>query len=192
MLAAAQRVAERLVIAAHTATPPVLVLFCGVPGSGKSFLARRLQPHLQAVAIETDYVRRILLRRPTYSGPESAWVYAVCHALIAQLLTQRHNVIFDATNLVERNRQTLYGIADQAQAVLAVVHTVAPDDVIRRRLLERIAHPAGDNYSEADIAVYEGLRRSEQPIRRRFLEIDTTQDTDHSIQIILRWCRERP
>jgi hypothetical protein len=168
---------------------PVLLMLSGLPGSGKSYLARRLQPHLSATIIETDDVRHVLFPQPRYTGAENAWVYAVCHALIARLLAQGRSVIFDATNLIERKREILYHIAERTGAKLVIVRTVAPEDVIERRLLTRSQQNDPDNHSDANLAVYMKLRQTEEPIRRQHIVVDTTQDIDAAIHRILRICR---
>jgi hypothetical protein len=186
---AVARVEASLDVACAPVSQPILVVFSGVPGSGKTYLARRVQARLAAAVIETDRVRRILFHRPQYSGSENGWVYTVCHELIARLLNRRQAVIFDATNLVERHREVLYKIAGQAQARLVIVHTVAPDDVIRARLTMRLMAPDPGNHSDADVAVYETLRKTEQPIGRPHLVIDTTGDCEQAVRRILHECR---
>jgi len=176
-------------LAGEPVAQPVLLLLCGLPGSGKSHLARLLRPHLSAAIVESDHVRRILFAQPRHTGPESAWVFAVCHALIANLLGRSRSVIFDATNLIEHNREHLYRLADRAQAKLVVVRTVASEDVIRQRLAGRSQHPDPLDHSDADVAVYERMRPSEQPIRRPHLVVDTTQDIQQAVRRILRECR---
>ena len=169
---------------------PVFVVFSGLPASGKSFLARRLQPRLCAVIIATDHVRRLLFRRPRYTLSENAWVYAVCHQLIVRRLEAGHQVIFDATNLVELHRETIYAIADRKHAGMVIVHTIAPEDVVQQRMQRRQQRADQHDRSDADMAVYTMLRQTEQPIGRPHLVIDTTEDSDLSVQRILQRCAE--
>jgi predicted kinase len=184
---AVARVESHLPPATAPGTRPALVVFSGVPGSGKSYLARLVQPHLMATIVETDMVRRVLFPQPRYTGPESAWVYAVCHDVIAHLLSRSQSVIFDATNLQERGRQALYHIAERVSVRLVIVRTIAPDEVIRERLVARSGQP--DNHSDAGISVYEQLRATEQPIRHPHLLVDTTQDCVQAVWRIVCECR---
>jgi len=186
---AVARVEASLRSSGEAVARPVLVVLCGLPGSGKSYLARQLEPHLSAAIVETDFVRHTLFRQPRHTGRESAWVYAVCHALIAHLLEHSQSVIFDATNLIEHNRQTLYRIADRLRVKLVIVHTVASEEVVRQRLQDRVQRPNPNDYSEADFEVYTKMRASEEPIRRQHLVIDTTQDIQQAVWRILRECR---
>ncbi len=124
---------------------PVLVVFCGAPGSGKSYLARRLQPRLAALVVETDHIRRILFSAPCYTAAENGRVYTVCHDLIARRLGQRQSVIFDATNLLEQGRRRLSAIAMRSGARFVLVHTIAPDAVIRQRIQRRSERGASDS-----------------------------------------------
>jgi predicted kinase len=189
LAAAAGKVEARLQLAGEPVACPLLVVFSGLPGSGKSYLARQVQPHLAATIIESDFVRRVLFPRPRYTGTESAWVYAVSHALIARLLGRSQSVIFDATNLLERSRQSLCRMAGDLQAHVVIVRTIAPDEVIRQRLLARCEHPDANNHSDATVEVYEKLQLTDEPMRGPHLAIDTTEDWRQSVQRILRECR---
>jgi SHS2 domain-containing protein/predicted kinase len=188
LVQAAVMVEVHLSVHEQPVAQPLLVVLSGLPGSGKSYLARHLQPHLSATIIETDFVRRILFSKPRYTGPESGWVYAVCHELIARRLQSGQNVIFDATNLLEYSRQDLYCIVERVHARIIVIRVVAPGNVIRERLRRRVQQPRPGQYSDADVAVYEKLRETEQPIRHQHLVIDTTQDIEQNVQRILHDC----
>lgn len=183
---AATKVEERLVLPEETFGRPVLVLISGLPGSGKSYFARRLAGRVKAVVIETDFVRRTLYPQPKYTGGESFYVYRVSHYLIRRLLERGYRVVFDATNLLERKREVLYNIAEQAEAKLVIVRVVAPEDVIRQRLESRERRPSPEDLSEATWAVYERMKKTEQPIRRQHIVVDTSRDLDASLAKVAR------
>lgn len=182
--AAAQLEAELLPADIATTAYPVLILMSGLPGSGKSYLSERVAAQLPAVIIESDRVRKILFPKPTYTAEESALVHRTCQELVRHLLKAGVRVIFDATNLVEFQREVLYNIAARSNADLLIVRTVAPEPVIRERLQQRKAR--GDSLSDADWQVYRRMSQSEQKIRRAHLCIDTSQDIDEAVRKIVK------
>ncbi|HEV7661903.1 MAG TPA: ATP-binding protein [Chloroflexota bacterium] len=153
---------------------PVLIMLVGPPGTGKSRLARRFGAALNAQVVETDRVRKQLFAEPRYTGGEHAAVYGWCHALLRSTLVVGRTVIFDATNLEERQRRKVYDIADQTGARLLIVWVTCPSPIVQERLLRR--RDARDEFdlSDADWSVYLDLRRKAEPIRRPHLVINTS------------------
>lgn len=83
-------------------SPGFVIWLTGLPASGKSTLARRLQQRLAAGGIPTqlldsDDLRRQLTPQPTYSQAERDWFYDTI-TFLAQLLAQNGvNVLIAAT-----------------------------------------------------------------------------------------------
>jgi len=83
----------------------------GLPGSGKSIVARRLHQFLsekgvRSQVLSSDALRRDLTPEPTYSEYERELVYRVI-TLTAKLLTENGvNVIIDATGNLRRYRDS--------------------------------------------------------------------------------------
>jgi len=177
---------EKLQNTSETTSRPVLVMLCGLPGTGKSYLARRLAEHLPFVIIETDFVRKTLFSPPTYSARESALVHRVCHTLIEKLLRKGLRVIFDATNLVEFQREYVYRLAEHSGAKLVIVKTVAPEEVVQERLHKRRQRRDAHDISDADWSVYRRMKRRQQPIARPHLVVDTSRDVEKAVRKILR------
>ncbi|MEM1550678.1 MAG: adenylyl-sulfate kinase [Candidatus Bathyarchaeia archaeon] len=81
----------------------------GLPGSGKSTVARLLASKIRALGIHvyilsSDELRKVMTPRPTYSEEERDAVYATL-AYIAKILTDNGvNVIIDATGNRRRYR----------------------------------------------------------------------------------------
>lgn len=169
---------------------PVLVMLCGLPGTGKSTLACRLADRLPAVVVESDRVRRKLFSPPTYSAQESQHVHQVCHILMGWYLRHYYHVVYDATNLYEHHRALVYRLAAQSGARLVVAQIVASDEVVRQRLAPRrhrdSAADASGDYSEADWEVYLRMRRQAEPIERQHITLDTSDgDVGRVLECVL-------
>jgi predicted kinase len=173
----------------ETTAYPVLIMMSGLPGSGKSYLSQRLAQQLPAVVVESDRVRKVLFPQPTYSGQESTIVHCTCQEVIRRLLRKGVRVVFDATNLVEFQREILYNLADRSSARLLVVRTVAPEQVVQERLERR--KDSADGASDADWRVYRRMSKREQEIRRTHLCIDTSHDIDDAVWKVMRAVRHR-
>jgi predicted kinase len=162
-------------------------MMSGLPGSGKSHLSQRLAQQLSAVVIESDHVRKALFPEPTYSAQESTIVHRTCQRTMRRLLSKGVRVIFDATNLVEFQREVLYSLAERSGAALLIVRTVAPEQVIRERLEQR--KDSTQSASDADWRIYRRMSKREQRIDRTHLCIDTSHDIDDAVRKIIRTVR---
>ncbi|MDH4208495.1 MAG: ATP-binding protein, partial [Anaerolineae bacterium] len=184
------QVEERLANADETTANPVLVMLTGLPGTGKSHLARRLAEVLPFVIVESDQVRKTLFPECDYTGEESQWVHRTCHAVIEKLLRKGVRVIYDATNLHERHREQVYRLADETQAKLLVVKVVAPEAVASARLQGRREDGTdNEDVSDADWRVYRRMARDVEPIARSFVVVDTSRDMGRAISKLLRLLR---
>ncbi len=159
-------------------TTPLFIVLVGLPGTGKTFLARRLSQRFPLAVLESDALRKTLFRKPSHSAEESAALFDACHELIAELLEERIPVILDATNLVEANRQVLYDIADGHGAALFIVKVHAPRGVVKRRLALRVRAKRTQEHSQADWGVYKRMLQSEERIGRSHYEVDTSGDIE--------------
>lgn len=167
----------------ETTAYPVLIMMSGLPGSGKSYLSHRLAQQLPAVVIESDRVRKALFPQATYSAQESAIVHRTCQGVMRRLLNKGVRVIFDATNLVEFQREILYNLAERSGARLLIVRTVAPEPVIQERLEQRKAK--AEDVSDADWRIYRRMSKREQKIRRTHLCVDTSHDIEDAVRKVV-------
>jgi predicted kinase len=149
-----------------------LIVMVGAPGSGKSYLGRTLSAALDAKLIQTDAVRKAMFPDPNYSQREASAVYAACHQQISDALRSGERVVFDGTNLREKQRATLYSLADRAQAKLIVVVAYAPESAIRERLRQRM--------TDRDPR----MRGHAEPVLRPHLVVNTTVSPEPVIRLL--------
>lgn len=165
---------------------PFLVLFSGLPGTGKSHFARSLVARVPMMVLESDHLRKTLVAEPEYTPDEHAMVFSAAHLLIEEYLRQGWRVLFEATNLTDNFRQPVYKIAERTASPITVVRFTAPPGVVRKRLEARIARQDPQDNSDAGWTVYCKMRPYEQPIPRAHITIDSSAPTNWALEQIVR------
>jgi predicted kinase len=92
--------------------------------------------------------------------------------------------VLDATNLVARYRAPMEGVASRRGVTLRHVLVVADDADARARLAARLASRADDDHSDADVGVYERMRRRGFEAPDEFLELRNGPDVASEIERI--------
>ena len=151
----------------------VLLVTCGVSGSGKSWLAERLAQRLPAVWVRSDVERKRLFgmsptQRPPagttaeiYSAEASRRTYARLAELAGGILETGYSVIADATYLHRANRDRLLAVAGEHGIPGLILACEAPEETLRARVSRRRA--ADRDASDAGIAVLESQLRKRHP-----------------------------
>lgn len=152
----------------HTAagSPPTLTLFCGLPGSGKTTLARRLEQAGVGVRLATDeWQAAVGVPHADAAFHERLQSVLSRHALT--LLRAGTDVILEDGLWTARERAVVFGNARAAGARVSM-HVFDVDlDTLWARIRRRNAAAAADAVpmSEADLreawAVFEPIRGDE-------------------------------
>ncbi len=156
------------------------VLFAGLPGTGKSTLARAIAERLGAAVLDKDRVRGALF--PGALTDYSPQQDELCMRAIleaAAYLTERGRVqyiFFDGRTFSRQAHiEEALLAAARAGARWRIVHVSCADAVAEERLA-RIDpnHPAQNR----DPALYRRIQQQFEPIRQAKLEVDTTSGID--------------
>ncbi len=167
----------------------VVILNCGLSGSGKSSLSRLLSEWFYARIVSTDEIRRNLFggadESVKYSADANVKVY---ETMLEEGLKEFENgggVIFDATFLKRAHREKIINAFNKKDCIFIFVYSKIYDEkekeeIILKRLADRFRFSGGDpadkDYSEADAAVYFNQKKYfEEPSEKEtalFTQID--------------------
>ena len=134
-------------------------------------------------------MRKKLVGNPQYTREEHARVFGACHRLIHQFLAEGYPVLFDATNLTERNRRPVYDIARKIGVPLAIAVVTAPVDVVRGRLNDREAGLDPETWSDAGWEIHERMVPAWVPVKRPHIIVDSSGDTTRALLQVVEWAR---
>jgi uncharacterized protein len=155
---------------------PCLVVLGGLPGVGKSVLARGLTETSSCVWIDTDQIRQRLAGEssadPAVAGFEQGryspeWterVYAECLNETRTLLFDGKRVVVEGTFRKRRHRAAFLDAARTLGVPALLMVCEADRETVRRRLLARSGRFTMDDASEADWDVYLQMERRWEPI----------------------------
>ena len=162
------------------------VLFAGLPGTGKSTLAKALAERLGAAILDKDQVRNSLF--PGVLTDYSAEQDQLCmRAMLeaAAYLTRRGQpdyIFFDGrTFSTQAQIQEVVLAAGLAGACWRILHVRCADAVAEERLAR---HDPGHPAQNRDPALYRRIKQHFEPIQQAKLEVDTTWGIDSQLKAV--------
>ena len=117
-----------------TRPDPYLVVFSGLPGTGKTVIAKGLAGALGLVYLRIDTIEQALIR----AGIEQVGAagYAVANALAEESLRLGRSVVADCVNPVRESRIGWRAVAERASARLVEIQFICSDRAEHRRRVE--------------------------------------------------------
>jgi len=176
---------------------PKLVVMMGLPGVGKTYVARRLAERVDAFHLLSDSVRKQLLGIPVgerrsdgygkgiYKGNIGKKTYEELMRRARVFLAAGFSVVTDATFLHEDARARAREAAAKAGVPVLFVLADCPERTVRARLRRRAVEYS---FSDATLEVYRAMKSRFKPPRagRGMVRIDTSQPLKRSLAKIER------
>ena len=142
----------------------MIVIVFGLPGSGKSYFARKFADLINADYISSDRVRKEMLNSTTYSGKEKLSVYDEMLMRMKRLIRENRSVVIDATFYLDKIRKKF----SREESNIFFIEVKADEQVI----IERLKRKRSD--SNADFEVYKKIKQQWEPMCEPHLLLQST------------------
>ena len=151
-----------------TLSAPTLVVVCGLPGVGKSTVARAVADRLGAARLRTDVVRKELFEDPEYTDRETAAVYDELLSRARNRLLEGEPVVLDGTFKQRDRRAEASELAAALGVRFRLLRVECEESVVERRIVER------DGVSDADLEVHRQFRERFEPVEMDHVVVDNS------------------
>lgn len=148
----------------------MIIIVCGLPGSGKSFLASRLAQRLSAQYISSDLVRKAMSATGQYTLKDKLAVYLAMGSNAGKALRQGKTVVLDATFHHHTMRDLFIELAGEFQTPLHFILVEASQQLTKKRL----GQPRQD--SEAGYQVYLDMKAQFEELDAAHLLLQSKED----------------
>jgi predicted kinase len=161
----------------------MLIVLGGLPGSGKTTVARALAARLSAAHLRIDSIEQALLRSGEMPQAPMVAGYVVAYAVAEDCLRAGGIVVADSVNPVAATRTAWLDVARRARSGAMQVGVVCSDPIEHRR---RVDSRRADIEGHVQPTWQEVLDRDFEPWPGNVLVVDTArQSLDASIASIL-------
>ena len=152
----------------------MLIIFGGLPGTGKTEIARELSRQIQAVYLRIDSIEQALVDSRSLGGPIHDAGYCVAYAVAADNLRLGHTVVADSVNPLRVTRDAWLEIARIAGVQAIEIEVVCSNlEEHRRRVETRTPDPP----TSRPLAWDEVVSREYHEWHRQRLVLDTARQS---------------
>ncbi len=169
-----------------------LILVTGLPGTGKSVLAKELVRFLPSkpIYLSTDNVRRKLFDfsdhhyrefgKDFYSLQNRKLVYNALNLIADILISQNLSVVVDGTFYSQETRKPLLEISNKYNCKLIVIKTTCSEETVKQRMKNRKLEEK--EISDAGFNIYLEIKKRFEPIIVQHLVVNTEKDLKINLQ----------
>ncbi len=150
----------------------MLIIFSGLPATGKTTLARKVAEKTGAIILRTDVIRKEMFAEPKYTEDEKEQVYNEMFLRAKKFLIKGQAVILDANFYLQSLRDRAGDVARQSGKKFFIVECILDEEKVLGRMNERISK--GDASDANSIEIYHRIKKLWEPIPEPHIVIDTS------------------
>ena len=153
----------------------MIILVCGLPGTGKSSLGKRISEKNGFVHLRTDEIRKKIYDKPEYTDKSKETTYRAFFLIAEYLLKSNKSCILDGTFYMEKYRKSVFDLSKNTNHPLKIIECVNDEERIKRKIKER------NDVSDADFSVYLKIKDLWEPIEEEHMTIRMDEFFDDKI-----------
>jgi predicted kinase len=174
----------------------MIIAMAGLPGTGKSTLAKELVQKLTAILLNKDKIRAALFSPENieYSADQDDFVFDIMLQVVAYSINRDPSqaVILDGRTFMKRSQvEVLKNYCEKYGWDLKVIYCTCSDEVARARLERDVAH--GTHLAtDRNFSLYARLKSQIEELQVLHLHVDTGEPLEKCVRQCLDYLMTDP
>ena len=165
-----------------------LIIFRGLPGSGKTFLINKIREHIpDLIVVSRNIIRSKVLTNSTYNGEEKANLLSIMLFMVEEHIFSKGSIVIDGmTFATKESIKPFLQVAARHNIRFRIIECYCSEETA----LERIANDVIDeNHLAADREedLYYHVKETFEPISDFHLKVNTEEDIEINVEKIISY-----